>query len=132
LSHIINQLSNPNGMLQSVRMYEGPGSLVGLEFSQVISLFSHDISFCILFKFWRKKREKTRLLYQPIRSDLCYLWSSSRYDSLPDMWNRLRCHFSRSLSLTFTRGRIILRRFWEIGIPTLGEILYLHKAFACA
>jgi len=49
LSHIINQLANPNGMLQSVRMYEGPGSLVGLEFSQVISLFSYNIRFVSYF-----------------------------------------------------------------------------------
>lgn len=70
-------------MLQSVCMYEGPGSLVSYEFSQIISSYS--------FWAWRYNsfrvsyfvdftEKKTRLHYQSIRSSLYYLWSSSRYD----------------------------------------------------
>lgn len=115
-------------MLQSVRTYEEPGSLVSLEFPRVISSSSSDNSFNLLFYLnSEEKRENPIMRYQPIRSNLCYLWSSSRYDSLPDM----RISFASSLfaiSCAYVPARTDnnFGDFEKLNIPTTGGIYRIY------
>lgn len=84
---LLKRSINPNGRYNTIRTYARIHKDQSLWWIFRVHLmfctfFFSLITFRIFFRFFSSS---TRMKYRSTRSDLCYLWSSSRYDSFPDI-----------------------------------------------